>query len=62
MVNYNEPKNKTLDFIMIINFVSALFHLAHKLVDLYPDMALAWFGVGCYYYSIGTTSLNNQLN
>lgn len=32
---------------------SALFYLAHKLVDLYPDMALAWFAVGCYYYSLG---------
>ncbi|XP_054003924.1 cell division cycle protein 16 homolog isoform X4 [Hylaeus anthracinus] len=32
---------------------NALFYLAHKLVDLYPDMALAWFAVGCYYYSIG---------
>ncbi|XP_066594170.1 cell division cycle protein 16 homolog [Prorops nasuta] len=32
---------------------NALFYLAHKLVDLYPDLALAWFAVGCYYYSIG---------
>lgn len=32
---------------------NALFYLAHKLVDLYPDIALAWFAVGCYYYSIG---------
>lgn len=32
---------------------NVLFYLAHKLVDLYPDMALAWFAVGCYYYSIG---------
>lgn len=32
---------------------NALFYLAHKLVDLYPDMALAWFAVGCYYYSLG---------
>ncbi|XP_011872087.1 PREDICTED: cell division cycle protein 16 homolog [Vollenhovia emeryi] len=32
---------------------TALFHLAHKLVDLYPEMALAWFAVGCYYYTIG---------
>jgi anaphase-promoting complex subunit 6 len=22
---------------------------AHKLVEEYPDSALAWFGVGCYY-------------
>ncbi|XP_033226801.1 cell division cycle protein 16 homolog isoform X2 [Belonocnema kinseyi] len=32
---------------------NALFYMAHKLVDLYPDMALAWFAVGCYYFSIG---------
>ncbi|XP_063995452.1 cell division cycle protein 16 homolog [Diachasmimorpha longicaudata] len=32
---------------------TALFYLAHKLVDLYPDMALAWFAVGCYYFGIG---------
>lgn len=30
-----------------------LFSLAHKLVDLYPDLAIAWFAVGCYYYVIG---------
>lgn len=36
----------------IISFL-ALFYLAHKLVDLYPEMALAWFAVGCYYYTIG---------
>lgn len=32
---------------------NTLFYLAHKLVDLYPEMALAWFAVGCYYYTIG---------
>lgn len=32
---------------------NTLFLLAHKLVDLYPEMALAWFAVGCYYYLIG---------
>lgn len=31
---------------------NALFYLAHKLVDLYPDMALSWFAVGCYYFII----------
>ncbi|KYM98209.1 Cell division cycle protein 16 like protein [Cyphomyrmex costatus] len=31
---------------------NALFYLAHRLVDLYPEMALAWFAVGCYYYTI----------
>ncbi|XP_012220370.1 cell division cycle protein 16 homolog [Linepithema humile] len=32
---------------------NALFYLAHRLVDLYPEMALSWFAVGCYYYTIG---------
>lgn len=40
-------------FCTLYNHFSALFYLAHKLVDLYPDMALAWFAVGCYYYSLG---------
>ncbi|XP_075549755.1 cell division cycle protein 16 [Dermacentor variabilis] len=30
-----------------------LFHLAHKLVDMYPENAISWFAVGCYYYLIG---------
>ncbi|XP_018025155.1 cell division cycle protein 16 homolog [Hyalella azteca] len=32
---------------------NTLFLLAHKLVDLYPELALSWFAVGCYYYLIG---------
>lgn len=30
-----------------------LFYLAHRLVDLHPDKAVAWFAVGCYYYLVG---------
>ncbi|XP_064615248.1 cell division cycle protein 16 homolog [Liolophura sinensis] len=30
-----------------------LFYLAHKLVDIYPNKAVSWFAVGCYYYLIG---------
>lgn len=30
-----------------------LFYLAHRLVDLYPESAVSWFAVGCYYYLIG---------
>ncbi|XP_037517524.1 cell division cycle protein 16 homolog [Rhipicephalus sanguineus] len=30
-----------------------LFYLAHKLVDMYPENAISWFAVGCYYYLIG---------
>ena len=29
-----------------------LFHLAHKLVELYPEWVVAWFAVGCYYYMV----------
>lgn len=29
-----------------------LFHLAHKLVDLYPEWVMAWFAVGCYYFMV----------
>ena len=29
-----------------------LFHLAHKLVDLYPEWVVAWFAVGCYYFMV----------
>ncbi|XP_037087868.1 cell division cycle protein 16 homolog [Pollicipes pollicipes] len=32
---------------------NALFQLAHRLVDAYPESALAWFAVGTYYYAIG---------
>ncbi|KAK3888761.1 hypothetical protein Pcinc_007234 [Petrolisthes cinctipes] len=32
---------------------NTLFLLAHKMVDLYPESAIAWFAVGCYYYLIG---------
>ncbi|KAG8201646.1 hypothetical protein JTE90_012713 [Oedothorax gibbosus] len=31
---------------------NALFYLAHKLVDLYPESAIAWYAVGCYYLQI----------
>ena len=36
-----------------LNKTSDLFKLAHTLVDLYPEWSVAWFGVGCYYYSTG---------
>ncbi|ESO83785.1 hypothetical protein LOTGIDRAFT_132783 [Lottia gigantea] len=28
---------------------NALFYLAHKLVDFYPNKPISWFAVGCYY-------------
>ena len=36
-----------------LNKTSDLFKLAHSLVDLYPEWCVAWFGVGCYYFSTG---------
>lgn len=30
-------------------FLSELFCIAHKLVDLYSDHAISWYAVGCYY-------------
>ena len=36
------------------HFVSLeLFYLAHDLVDVHPESAVAWLAVGCYYYLIG---------
>ncbi|KAL1497312.1 hypothetical protein ABEB36_008296 [Hypothenemus hampei] len=29
-----------------------LFSLGHKLVNLYPNKAISWYAVGCYYYVI----------
>ncbi|CAH1987431.1 unnamed protein product [Acanthoscelides obtectus] len=34
-----------------------LFTLGHNLVDLYPNLAIPWFAVGCYYYIIGKSDL-----
>ena len=32
--------------------VADLFHLAHKLVENYPEWVISWFAVGCYYYMV----------
>jgi anaphase-promoting complex subunit 6 len=32
-----------------LKLANALFMVAHRLVDDYPDEALSWFAVGCYY-------------
>ncbi|XP_055956001.1 cell division cycle protein 16 homolog [Patella vulgata] len=29
--------------------INALFYLAHKLVEFYPNRPISWFAVGCYY-------------
>ncbi|CAL1269455.1 unnamed protein product [Larinioides sclopetarius] len=35
--------------LMELDKINALFYLAHKLVVLYPESAVAWYAVGCYY-------------
>lgn len=41
----------------IISSFADLFHLAHKLVDLYPEWVVAWFAVGCYYFMVSKHEL-----
>lgn len=46
--------------LLIINFpVPELFYLAHDLVDVHSETAIAWLAVGCYYYLIGECSMSN---
>jgi anaphase-promoting complex subunit 6 len=35
-----------------LNKVGELYYLAHKLVSANPDLAVAWFSVGSYYFLI----------
>lgn len=49
VVNFIHVKYSNLYSFLFVE----LFYLAHKLVDLQPDQAIAWFAVGCYYYLIG---------
>ncbi|GIX95883.1 cell division cycle protein 16 homolog [Caerostris darwini] len=41
--------------LMELDKTNALFYLAHKLVDLYPESAVSWYSVGCYYLQINKT-------
>jgi len=36
-----------------LNKVTKLFEIAHSLVKQYPQDAVSWFAVGCYYFLIG---------
>lgn len=38
--------------LMEIDKPTQLFDTAHQLVDLYPESAISWFAVGCYYLRI----------
>lgn len=39
--------------LMELKDFNKLFYVAHKLVDFYPDDAISWYAVGCYYDLIG---------
>ena len=41
--------------LMELKKANQLFDLAHKLVDLYPESAISWYAVGCYYLMINKT-------
>lgn len=41
--------------LMELKKTNQLFDLAHKLVDLYPESAISWYAVGCYYLMINNT-------
>lgn len=41
--------------LMELKKTNQLFDLAHKLVDLYPESAVSWYAVGCYYLMINKT-------
>ncbi|KAK7576605.1 hypothetical protein V9T40_012891 [Parthenolecanium corni] len=36
-----------------LGYKNRLFYLAHDLVDVHSETAIAWLAVGCYYYLIG---------
>ncbi|XP_074601392.1 cell division cycle protein 16 [Brevipalpus obovatus] len=38
--------------LMELKKTNTLFDLAHRLVDLYPESAVSWYAVGCYYLMI----------
>ncbi|KAI1280486.1 Cell division cycle protein 16 -like protein [Halotydeus destructor] len=44
-----------LSCLMELKKTNALFELAHKLVDIYPENPISWYAVGCYYLMINKT-------
>lgn len=55
-----DPYHKKTLFVQIgclmeLKDSNALFYMAHKLVDFYPDEAISWYAVGCYYDLINKT-------
>ena len=54
----NDPYNLSILPIHVCSLAklslhSELFTLAHQLVEAYPQQAIPWFAVGCYYYMTG---------
>jgi hypothetical protein len=43
-----------------LNKVGELYYLAHKLVSANPDLAVAWFAVGAYYFLIKKYDINDK--
>lgn len=43
-----------------LNKVGELYYLAHKLVSANPDIAVAWFSVGAYYFLIKKFDLSRK--
>jgi anaphase-promoting complex subunit 6 len=55
-----DPYHKKTLFVQIgclmeLKDSNALFYMAHKLVDLYPEEAISWYAVGSYYDLINKT-------
>lgn len=55
-----DPYHKRTLFVQIgclieLKETTSLFYMAHKLVDSYPDEAISWYAVGCYYDLINKT-------
>lgn len=44
-----------LSCLMEFKKINVVFELAHKLVELYPEKAISWYAVGCYYLMINKT-------
>ncbi|XP_037945500.1 cell division cycle protein 16 homolog [Teleopsis dalmanni] len=50
---HNEALTVQIGCLVEFGDYNKLFYVAHKLVDRYPDKAISWYAVGCYYDLIG---------
>lgn len=51
-VHHVECLTVYISSLMELDKPTQLFDIAHQLVDLYPESAISWFAVGCYYLVI----------